>query len=355
MYSGIKNALLNSAFSPIVGGNKPCTSDTLPQYFADDTRDFMLSQMQWATDNVRAEIQGLTEQDFYVFHRVTIRTANVIHPTTGRIMNDDWQRIYVLDKRFTYIPRGAKVVFNGNVYLVVNPKNAQSIAGTAIVRRCNATWCHLSPTNCILKEPFIYGDGEWDNATGNWSRDNMMNMDGYQHAIMQKNPDTQHLQQNERFLLGSQSYTVRGVVDFIQDISTDENSTHIIYFDMDKAEPLHANDDEINHIANGKGIIPVMNVPVPKPKAGLAWVVEPPENMKAYTDYTLKAGVYVDSEVTDSPVEYFFAGADTKLYTVYLTDGGAVLHSFGQSAIPLIVTAVAGEQTITARINLVGW
>lgn len=255
MQKGIRNAVLNGRGYLSFGTNAPAmhTRDDQEQFYANETKQFYLQNLKWSSDMVLAQVQGINYDDFYAYTPLRIRTAQLIDPTTGNNLGDDWRRIIIEDAEKDFIPRGAKVVFNGNTWLVTNPDNVASVTGTAVIRRCNATWNHLDWYGNVLSEPFCYGQGGNDLATANNVKINMILMDAYQHCVMQLNPETAELAHNRRILLGDQAYAVRGLQNFAQEFSEDQESVHIQFFDVTREETLHAIDDVVRHIADGKG------------------------------------------------------------------------------------------------------
>jgi hypothetical protein len=211
MQKNIKTALLVNGGALSYKSNAPCTANTATQYFASETKAFVQEQAQWSSNMVSAQVQGIVYADFYTYYTVNIRVSALINPTTGTQLSDDWQRILIVGGNIDYLPRGAKVVFNGNTWIVTNPSNIQSVLGTAVVRKCTATWNHLDYYGNILSEPFCYGSGANDLSTANNYQENMVLLNAYQHACMQYSPETSELAQNLRIILGSQCYAVRGL------------------------------------------------------------------------------------------------------------------------------------------------
>lgn len=251
MQKNIKTALMMGSGAISYTSNAPYSANTAQQYFANETKAFVQSQAQWSSNMVTARVQGVDYNNFYTYHTLKIRTSDVINPTTGNALSDDWQRILIVGGNVDYIPRGAKITYNGNTWLVVNPDNIQSVIGTAVVRKCAATWNHFDYYGNVLSEPFCYGDGANNLSTAKNYQENMVLMNAYQHACMQYSPTTNELADNVRMILGNHCYEARGVQNFVQEFSSDQNSVHIQFFDLAIAEPLDI-DDMANKVANGK-------------------------------------------------------------------------------------------------------
>lgn len=252
MQKGVKNAIMNSHNGYIsFVTNHPYNGDSEKQYYADLTKAYYQENLQYASNVVMAQVQGVNYDDFYAFTPLRIRTAMVIDPTTGNNLGSDWQRVIVENGSIDFLPRGAKVIFNGNTWLVTNPMNVESVLGTSVICRCNATWHYLDEYGNVQSEPFRYGQGAGELATTNDVKENMILMNGYQHSVMQLNPQTAVLHHNMRMILGNQAFTVRGLQNFVQEFTQDEGSVHIQYFELAKAEPLEIDDME-NRVADGK-------------------------------------------------------------------------------------------------------
>ena len=302
--AGIRNALL-TAGKPYLqrGTNSPYNGDTQTQYFADASRAFARKNLRWSSNMVLAQVQGLDYNDFYAYKPLRIRTTMMIDPTTGKNLGSDWQKIMVENPKIDFLPLGAKVIFNGNTWLVVNPMNVQSITGTSVIRRCNAVWNHLDYYGNILHEPFCYGQGAGDLATGNSVKEGMILIDAYQHSVMQLNPETEEIMHNRRMILGHQAYSVRGVQDFAQEFTEDMGSAHIQYFDLESAEPL-AIDDMENRVADG---------------LSFQWKISLPEDvqMKAGQEATFVPAAYRNgSSEEESGVEYLWSSIDENILLV---------------------------------------
>lgn len=302
--TGIRNALL-TAGKPYLqrGTNSPYNGDTQTQYFADASRAFARKNLRWSSNMVLAQVQGLDYNDFYAYKPLRIRTTMMIDPTTGKNLGSDWQKIMVENPKIDFLPLGAKVIFNGNTWLVVNPMNIQSITGTSVIRRCNAVWNHLDYYGNILHEPFCYGQGAGDLATGNSVKEGMILIDAYQHSVMQLNPETEEIMHNRRMILGHQAYSVRGVQDFAQEFTEDMGSAHIQYFDLESAEPL-AIDDMENRVADG---------------LSFQWKISLPEDvqMKAGQEETFVPASYRNgSSEAESGVEYLWSSSDENILLV---------------------------------------
>lgn len=424
--SRIKNAISNGHNGYISHStNEPYTDGSQQQYFSNITKAFYENTLQYASNFVVAQVQGVDYNDFYAYTPLRIRVADVIDPTTGNNLGADWQRIIIENGNIDFIPRGAKVVFGGKTWLVTNPDNVESVMGTSVIRRCNAIWHYLDDYGNVQSEPFCYGNGAGDMATTNDVKETMILVNGYQHSVMQLNPSTSVLTHNYRIVLGNSAFAIHTIQNFVQEFTEDEGSTHIQFFDLYRTEPLDI-DDMVNKVAGGnafswtvsidnvesvapgsetqlnavstKGETPVTGLPI-----NYLWqssdeqVATVDENgvLKAISEgtttitctlqqngkffdtmtvtvsaekigklewaYDIPSSVvqYQEANVTaicpEGTVEYSFGGADPSCYQAQDIDGNMLVTCYQASDIPLIVTAVCGDQTIQKSIVLEGW
>lgn len=349
MQNNIRNALLMDGGYRSFAGNNPYNQDTQTQYYANPTKAFYQQNIRYGSNVVTAHVQGTDYSDFYAYKTLRIRVSNLIDPTTGQNLNADWQRMIVEDGNIDFLPRGAKVVFNGNVWLVVNPSNVQSVLGTSIIRRCNATWNHIDAYGNVLSEPFVYGHGENDLATGNRVTEYMILMNMYQHSLMQLNPETESVHHNMRMILGNQCYTVRGLQNFVQEFTQDQQSTHIQFFDLDAAEPIEIDDME-NRVAGGKAF---------------DWKIEVSGNVKMLdgSAQQLNAISVVNGKATSENLETSYTWTTTDDHIVHVTKEGAVTaKSVGTALITCTLDQNPNQKaTITISVeepvmeNYIGW
>ena len=358
MYDGIRNALLNGNVPMAFTTNAPRTANDQYQYYGEATKQFIMQNAQWASNLFTAKIQGMDYENFYEYTDVRIRAAQVIDPTTGQNLGDDWRRILIENTNLDFIPRGAKVVFNGNTWLVTNPDNIASVSGTAIIKRCNATWHHLDWYGNVLTEPFCYGQGSNDLATANNIKINMILLDAYQHCSMQLNPETRELAHNRRLLLGDQAYSVRGLQNFVQEIGDDINSVHMQFFDVSREETLSAIDDITNRVADGLGFTWEINLSgTAEMKVGSTQTLKAVSVRNGITLNTDSANaVHVKLTVNDAGLPEWLPVDGTETNGVVLHEVSYAWSSSDEEVATVdedgVVTAVAaGAATITCRLQ----
>ena len=221
------------------------------QYFAEDTERNIYQQLRYSDNMFRCRVQGINERDFYQWYETNVRMADLVSPGTTTHTIEDWKELLFENPSINAIALGAKMECGGNTYIISNPTTHNGMQTGAVARRCNATWRRYDFYGNIIEEPFYWAKNQAQ-ATANEYLDYMVTPNMYQKCAMQINPDTMDLNVNRRMVLGKSVYMVRGLVDFLQGITADTESTHIYYFDLLYQEPTE-NDDMQKRIADGNG------------------------------------------------------------------------------------------------------
>ena len=63
----------------------------------------------------------------------------MVNPTQY-LSPEEYRTLIFESPKVDYVPKGAKVTFYGNVWLVTGTTNIGSVTGNAYARRCNAIW-----------------------------------------------------------------------------------------------------------------------------------------------------------------------------------------------------------------------
>ena len=302
-----KNMRTATAGTPAAnyGSNSRRNDGQFKQYFRDETKQFMRQNIPMTSALYDAEMQGVNYNDFYAWTPVKIRCSDLINPTTGEHLTDDWQEIIVQNTNIDTVPVGAYVKFNDNIWIVVNPDDVGSVTGNTIVKRCNCTYNTLDYYGNVVRTPMSYSKG-MALASANDVKE-YINLPGtYQHIIMQLNDATKDVHNNTRLILGGEGYFLTGVTNFIRDYTNDANSCHIIRAECRLGEAQDVNDDLVNEVAQGL----IFN-----------WVVSltGSEKMTVGSTQTITASSLRMGQVPDMenhPYDYMWESSDYSIVTV---------------------------------------
>ena len=325
------------------GSNSQRNDGLLHQYYRNRSKEFFKQKIPYTSALYEAEIQGVNEDDFYAWTPVKLRTSDLINPTTGEHLTDDWQEIILQNTNIDSIPLGAYVKFNDSVWIVVNPDDVGSVTGNTIVKRCNCTYNTYDYYGNVVRTPMSYQKG-MALASANDVKE-YINLPGtYQHIIMQLNEATKDVHNNTRMILGGEGYYLTGVTNFIREHTFDTTS-HIIRAECRLGEAQDANDDLVNEVANGKAF---------------NWEVTltGSEKMVVGSTQTITASSLRNGQTPDAEhsYSYIWESSDTGIVTV---DENGVCEAAGEGT--AVITCYLRENTniyatieITASQSLTG-
>lgn len=281
---------LSQPRAPAGNGPTPAQTGQEQQYMDDPTRRFLEKMAPYTTDFFGAEVQGLDLDDFWKTEWYEIRAADTFPSAsiseTSR--QNDWKTITFRRRNIDYLPTGAKVWFWKSCWLAYNPNNMGGALSTAVIRRCNRNWKRYDYYGNILSEPFVV---ERPSTRANANEYNIYQglPDHYNNCVMQYNPETMTLRENDRLVMGQAVYAVRGLSDYILDFSTEEDSVRLLHFSLYFQQPTERDDLELG-IADGKAF---------------SWMisVEGPREMYAgqtalFTASSIRCGAVPDREVS---------------------------------------------------------
>lgn len=249
----VKTGMAIAGMRPRFTGNNPQLYDSRKyQYMAGNTKQFMNERSEYTTNFFLAKVQGLDINDPLKIQYEYIRVANVLSsPGINPSLDDHWMTVTFKNPNINNVPRGTKFWFYDNVWLCYNPNNVGAIMGNAIVRQCEVTYKRLDYYGNLLEEPFVI-NRQWTKANDNRYQQYMVIAENYMDCVMQYNPETAMLRENDRILLGdTNAYTVRGLNNFTREQTYDENSVRLLYFALYRGEPNEFDDIE-NGITDGK-------------------------------------------------------------------------------------------------------
>lgn len=220
------------------------------QYMAGVSRRFIEDRAYLSSDFVSAEVQGITDH-FYDYVNTKVRLSDITTPSaTSTKKSDDFKEILFSDPKITYIPVGAKIKTMGSTWLVINPSNMSSARTTAVIARCNTSYNSYNEYGALVTEP-IYVERASMLGNDDFTKQNLVLIDGYYNVICQLNDNTRKLGHNQRIMLGTMPYHITGFTDFIQEFTGDRTSVHLLSFTARLEEVTANDDDDQDYVVNG--------------------------------------------------------------------------------------------------------
>ena len=249
----IKDALLTMNGLVAFSTNQPAQyADKQTQYFSPETKTFIQNQAKYASDYMKAEVQGLDPQNPYSWQTRCLRMSDVVKPSAAILRKtDNYKLVLFADREIEYLPPGSKIKTMGNVWLVTNPFNISGADGAGIVQRCNATWNYLDYYGNVVAEPIVV-ENDVAYANDSDAQEGNLISKGYFNVIAQYNDETSQIDTNTRMVLGTAAYRVTGYSDFITEFTGDYSTVRLLGFSIRYEEPNPEIDDMENHVASGK-------------------------------------------------------------------------------------------------------
>lgn len=287
-------------------------------YFADAQNRIAALYGKYATDYYAAQMQGYDPGDFYAWWPVKLRCMDITRETTGSNLSDDIKSVVVCEPEgVDYIPIGAQLTFASNTWLATNPSNIASALTEAIVRRCNAVYKRLDWYGNVLTCPFNIPKVQPRGAQDDYTK-NMILADHYFTCAMQLNEVSAAIHENTRLILGDAAYSVRGLDNFTQEFTGEEDSTHIIYFQIQREEKLSAYDDMERKIADGLAFS--WNITI----AGSVGMKT--GQTQTLTAASVRNGATVSS-TGENPISYLWESSDTSVLEI---DADGIVTATGE-------------------------
>ena len=277
------------------------------QYLSNPSARFTEKISKYASNFVKARVQGLDPNDRESWTETRIRIADIAPDSASTLRKqDDYKIVLFADKRIEYVPEGSKIETMGSTWLVVNPTNISNDIGGGIIQRCRTVWNHLDWYGNLLSEPIC---AEKAILTANESdmQEYALITKGYVNIVCQCNAETRQLNTNSRIILGSGAYRITGFGDWSQEFTGDYDSVRLMEFTA-RYEPVNPEiDDMKRHVAGGKTFsweIRIKGNPIIK--SGATGQLEA---------VSIRMGKDADHDY-DHPVSYIWESSDTNVADV---------------------------------------
>ena len=277
------------------------------QYLSNPSARFTEKISKYASNFVKARVQGLDPNDRESWTETRIRMADIAPDSASTLRKqDDYKIVLFADRRIEYVPEGSKIETMGSTWLVVNPTNISNDIGGGIIQRCRTVWNHLDWYGNLLSEPIC---AEKAILTANESdmQEYALITKGYVNIVCQCNAETRQLNTNSRIILGSGAYRITGFGDWSQEFTGDYDSIRLLEFTA-RYEPVNPEiDDMKRHVAGGKTFsweIRIKGNPIIK--SGSTGQLEA---------VSIRMGKDADHDY-DHPVSYIWESSDTNVADV---------------------------------------
>lgn len=225
-------------------------------------KDTMTDDFQKALEKefkVATDIYTIQEETSFaseVYRNVDVRINNLVNPTTGVNVEDDYKKILFSDPSHP-VAMGRLYQFNNNYWITINVDKVKTIATTVVVKRCNNTLRWLDEnTGSLYTLPCTIEYLIKENRDYATAGSALVTPSGMIDCYFQINSKTNKIKPNQRFLFGNQNrwtaYRIEGggINNFNNQETVTNTSATLGKFTMSVDYTAGTNDDLINGIAN---------------------------------------------------------------------------------------------------------
>lgn len=285
------------------------------------------------------------------------RLSSVTTKVYGFTFSDDYKTISY-GSIYDYYPIGTKYFFDNNYWLIYNPDMIRSLAGSAIIRRCNNVmrWVDRS-TGLIVEEPCILENTIWGNTDSNDLY--LTKPKGYVKVYVQRNENTMKIEPNYRFMFGNKNFwnvykiPGGGVDNIINNTTYDNTGPSLINFTMLVDYVDNARDDIENGIADivGYGKVEPEQTKEIRISPNVDKIQEGESVIFTLNKYVNEEIVEANFEITKTTV------VPNKYYTFNIIDNNKfeITNLAMYMKDPIIVTVSDGDSSSDFMIWLAGW
>jgi hypothetical protein len=182
------------------------------------------------------------------YKNLRARVCHTINTNTGENFGDQWRKI--IFKTPTY-PKdlGYMYKFGGHTWLATNTDTRTNLSGHAIVRMCNNTikWVSKVDNTTLLTWDCVFTN-QITNTSFDYGAKDVVQVSADILVLVQRNPETNQITYNDRFIFDGQAFQVNQVNNHISE-------TYLI-LKMIETQVL-PNDDLENNIAGAQNLPPV--------------------------------------------------------------------------------------------------
>lgn len=213
-------------------------------------RNYFYESVDWFT------IQEETSLGSGQYQNVDVRVNNVVNPTTGDNVEDDFKKIIFPDLEHS-VNLGRMYLFDSNYWITVNVDKIKTLAQTILIRRCNNVLRWIDEqTGALYQEPCSIGYLIKENRDYSTAGSALVVPSGMVDCFFQINSKTNKIKPNQRFLFGNPSnwvaYRVEGggINNFNNQQTLDNNSAGLGRYSLSVDFANQSTDDLVNGIAN---------------------------------------------------------------------------------------------------------
>ncbi len=224
--------------------------DDYIQLAQETLRDQFYNSSDWHT---------IQEEDSFasnVYQNVDVRVNNLVTPTTGDNVEDDFKKILFQELDHS-VDLGRMYQFESNYWLTINVDKIKTLSQTIVIRRCNNTLRWLDEeTGALYTVPCSITYLIKENRDYSTAGSAIVVPSGMIECFVQNNSKTHKIKPNQRFLFGNSenwtSYRIEGggINNYNNQQTMNNETANLIRFSMAVDYKNYATDDLVRGIPN---------------------------------------------------------------------------------------------------------
>lgn len=218
--------------------------------FQEVVREYFYESTNWYTITEETSVGSESFQD------IDVRISSVINPTTGDIVEEDYKKLTFININHS-VDMGKLYYFENNYWITVNVDKINTLAQTAMIKRCNnmLRWVD-EETGGLFEVPCSLSYLLKENRDYATAGSAIVTPSGMNDCFYQINSKTNRIKPNQRFLFGnSTSFTAYrveggGINNVNNQQTINNNSASLGRFSLSVDYSNVSTDDTVNLIAN---------------------------------------------------------------------------------------------------------
>lgn len=309
-------------------------SDNIQERF----KDLVDDRFDWASTLEDLEEQVSIGSSQY--SSVKARITHVINPNNGEIFGDEVRKLIFKDYDHP-CKLGNMYRYNNFYWLTVNINEITNATKHSIIRKCNNTlkWISKTDGKTLISWDCIF-TGKMSDTSFDYGSGGVPQVSGGSDVLVQRNAQTNQIEVNDRFIFDGHAFQVDNINNHISD-------TYLILSIFETQTTPE--DDLVNNISNGKGIIPDTSGNIILPYVTNAII----NTLYTYTVYYYSGGVAGEDTFTITA-----SGLPAEYYELLISGNGFSIRFFKETNVPLNISCKNNQKQSIVTINVTaskGW
>lgn len=309
-------------------------SDNIQERF----RDLVEDRFEWASTLENIEEQESIGSSQY--NAVKARITHIINPNTGEVFGDEIQKLIFKDYTHS-CGLGYMYKYKSSYWLTININDTNNATKHSVIRKCNnkLKWISKTDNKTLLSWDCVFA-GRMGNTGLDYGTSGVPQVSGDANILVQLNTYTSQVSVNDRFIFDGHAFQVSSINNHMSD-------TYLIFTVFETQ--INPEDDLINNVANGKGIVP---------DSSGDFILPNTTSLIVGKTLSYSVGYYEGGVVDEDTYTITASGVPLEYYELSVANNGFSLKFFKETSVPLTVSCVNNQKHSSVSIQVTaskGW